>query len=84
MNTCEASNRLQPLIMPSITGAWRAFVLSDNDKLQHGERTSIVHSFNYSLYRLSVLFSSKSGITQEWFHAVIITVRNTDTKLREW
>lgn len=61
MNTCETSNRLQPLIMPSITWAWRAFVLPDNDKLQHGGCT---------LHQLSVLFSSKSGLTREGFHAV--------------
>jgi hypothetical protein len=84
MITCEASDRLQPLIMPSITWAWRAFVLHDNDNLQHGERTSTVHSFNYSVHQLSALFSSKSGIAQEGFHAVIILVRNTDTKLWQW
>jgi hypothetical protein len=61
--------------MPSTTWAWRAFVRQDNDKLQHGGRTSIVHYTSYQF-----LFCSKSDITQEVFHTVFNLVRITDTK----
>jgi hypothetical protein len=74
MNTCKASN-LQPLIMASTAWASRAFVRQDNDKLQHGGRTSIVHYMSYQF-----LFCSKSDIAQETFHTVFDLVRITGTK----